>query len=205
MKSAGVPNRENEKLAFSTRIRAFHYQKIREILRGQARLTAHRSVPKSLSLPYQNNQLMRHFTLLVLIGGLAFSCGKPGQENHEHHADGDGSDPNQALYNEVMDIHDEVMPKMEDLYKLKKKMQEEIGNTSNLAEERKKELEGLIAKLDSANMSMMDWMHEFNPLPDSADQEDAREYLENEMERVKKVREKMLESIEAAKNKVKPD
>jgi hypothetical protein len=137
--------------------------------------------------------------LLLLTG-----CGKSGHDQHEHGRP-EGDNPNQALYNQVMDIHDEVMPKMEDLYKLKKKMEEEIAQSPNLAEERRKELDALIARLDSANLLMMDWMHEFNPLPDSADQEDAREYLENEMERVKKVREKMLEAINQARQKVKPE
>ncbi len=47
---------------------------------------------------------------------------------------------------------------------------------------------------------MMDWMHNFQPLPDSADQEKAREYLESEMERVMKVRELTNETIEKVKS-----
>ena len=46
---------------------------------------------------------------------------------------------------------------------------------------------------------MMDWMHNFNPIADSVDQEKAREYLENEMLRIKKVKEITLEVIEKAK------
>lgn len=135
---------------------------------------------------------------------LLASCGKSTHDQHNH-GKAEGDNPNQVLYNQVMDIHDEVMPKMEDLYKLKKKMEEEIAQAPSLTEERKRELEGLIAKLDSANLAMMDWMHEFNPLPDSANQEDAREYLENEMERVKKVREKMLDAIKEVQQKVQPE
>jgi hypothetical protein len=50
---------------------------------------------------------------------------------------------------------------------------------------------------------MMDWMHKYNPLPDSADQEKAREYLESEMEKVKKLKDLFNESIEKAKEIVK--
>ncbi|MFN5170816.1 MAG: hypothetical protein ACK5DD_14440 [Cyclobacteriaceae bacterium] len=148
--------------------------------------------------------MIRLSSLFSLVLLLLTGCGKSGHDQHEHGRP-EGDNPNQALYNQVMDIHDEVMPKMEDLYKLKKKMEEEIAQSPNLTEERRKELDALIARLDSANLLMMDWMHEFNPLPDSADQEDAREYLENEMERVKKVREKMLEAINQARQKVKPE
>jgi hypothetical protein len=46
---------------------------------------------------------------------------------------------------------------------------------------------------------MMVWMRKFNPLPDSLGEEKAREYLENEMEKIKKVREDVLAAIEKAK------
>lgn len=111
--------------------------------------------------------------------------------------------PNQALYNQMMDVHDEVMPKMDDIMKLKRQLQEQISNTPNMVTERKQELERVISNLDSASNSMMNWMHrihEFNPLADSVDQEKAREYLESEMEEIKKVKELIDESIEKAKS-----
>jgi hypothetical protein len=46
---------------------------------------------------------------------------------------------------------------------------------------------------------MMDWMHGFNPPPDSLGEERAREYLETEMEKIKKVREEVNEAIEKTK------
>ena len=42
-------------------------------------------------------------------------------------------------------------------------------------------------------------MHHFNPIPDSLGEEKAREYLEDEMEKVKKVKADILESMEEAK------
>ncbi len=132
-------------------------------------------------------------SLLVLV-----SCGKP-QDHVNHNEDGNGDDPNKALYDQVMTIHDEVMPKMEDVYKLKKDIADKIAATPDMVEAKKKELESMMAKLDSTNNAMMDWMHEFSPLPDSVDQEKAREYLENEMEKIRKVRDLTAESIEKAK------
>jgi hypothetical protein len=110
--------------------------------------------------------------------------------------------PNQALYNQMMDVHDEVMPKMDDIMKLKRELQEQIANTPDMVVERKQELERVISNLDSASNSMMSWMHrihEFDPLADSVDQEKAREYLESEMEEIRKVKELINESIEKAK------
>ena len=52
---------------------------------------------------------------LVLI-----SCGKTSDHTeHDKSEDGTSGEANQALYDQVMDIHDEVMPKMEDIYKMK--------------------------------------------------------------------------------------
>jgi Mg2+ and Co2+ transporter CorA len=129
------------------------------------------------------------------------SCGKTSEhKGHDQGSSDNGDNPNQALYDQVMDIHDEVMPKMEDLYKMKKDLQDKIANSPDMVVEQKKELEDMISNLDSANNAMMDWMHNFNPLPDSVDQEAAREYLENEMERIKRVRDQTNETLEKAKS-----
>ncbi|MBY0434567.1 MAG: hypothetical protein K2U26_10705 [Cyclobacteriaceae bacterium] len=134
------------------------------------------------------------FIPLMLV---ALSCGKPSEHSgHEHDGDANGDNPNQALYDQVMSIHDEVMPKMEDLYKVKKELEDKIANTPNMVAEEKAKLEKRIARVDSISNLMMDWMHGFNPLPDSADQELAREYLETELEKVKKVKEAMLEALQ---------
>ncbi len=140
------------------------------------------------------------FVILILS-----ACGKPADYSGNEHDSGSSEEdsPYEALYNQAMDVHDEVMPKMEDIYKLKKDIQEQIANTPDMVVERKQQLEAIISNLDSANNAMMDWMHKFNPLPDSADQEKAREYLESEIERIKKVKELMNESIEKAEAEVK--
>ena len=134
---------------------------------------------------------------------ILISCGKTSDHaGHGESEDGNTDDANRALYDQVMDIHDEVMPKMEDFYKIKRELLEKIANTPGLAEEKKKEIERIISNLDSANNAMMDWMHNFNPLPDSIDQEKAREYLENEIERIKIVRDRTNEALERAKEKI---
>ncbi|GHM99463.1 hypothetical protein WSM22_09530 [Cytophagales bacterium WSM2-2] len=139
----------------------------------------------------------------ILFFGLliSISCGKSG--SHEgHHNENTSENPNQALYEQVMSVHDEVMPKSDQLYQLKKELKDKIASTPNMVADKKKQLDQIIAELDSADHSMMDWMHKFNPLPDSANQEKAREYLENEMEKIKKVRELINGSIQKAKDEM---
>jgi Mg2+ and Co2+ transporter CorA len=138
------------------------------------------------------------FAMLILAG-----CGKTGQ--HEHHDQEEESpinNPNQALYDQVMDIHNDVMPKSDEIYQRKKEIKDKIATTKNIESDKKRQLEQIVVELDSADHSMMDWMHKFKPLPDSADQELAREYLENEMERIKTVRELINGSLQKAKEEL---
>ncbi len=135
------------------------------------------------------------FTILLII---AASCG---QRSHEHEHDNGAGDTvaasgNQALYDQVMAVHDEVMPKLNDIYKLKEELKNQI--TEALPQDKKEEIEAMISKLDSASEGMMVWMRNFNPLPDSLGEEQAKEYLENEMEKIKKVREEVREALEKA-------
>jgi len=139
---------------------------------------------------------------LVVALFLLAACGKSSQHAHHDEGEPDSANPNQALYDEVMGIHDEVMPKSDEIYQLKKEIKEKIANSTTLAADKKKELDQLIVELDSADHSMMDWMHKFKPLPDSANQELAREYLENEIERIKKVRELINGSLQKAKDEL---
>ena len=109
------------------------------------------------------------FVMLSLVWG----CGEKKQDN-------------QALYDEVMKVHDEVMPKMDDIYKLKQELKKQISDTPNLVDEKRKTIEATILKLDSASEAMMVWMRNFNPLPDSLGEEKAREYLEDQQEKIKR-------------------
>lgn len=144
---------------------------------------------------------MKTLKILFVIGLLAMNaCSKTNEHDHSEHEDTEMEEsPNQALYDQVMNVHDEVMPRMDDIMKLKRELQEKIANTPDMVVEKKAQLEKVISNLDSASTAMMNWMHEFNPLPDSVDQEKAREYLESEMERIKKVKSLVTETIDKAK------
>ena len=142
------------------------------------------------------NSLALIVFLLIVAG-----CGAPSHDHNDH--DHDGTDNvaeggNQALYDKVMAVHDEVMPKMNDIYKQKEALKNKIAESSAMPAEEKEKIEGLISRLDSASESMMVWMRNFNPLPDSLGEEQAKEYLENEMEKVQRVKTNVLEALEEA-------
>jgi regulator of replication initiation timing len=132
---------------------------------------------------------------------LLTSCGRPSGEDQTTTSEADSTDVNRVLYDQVMDIHDEVMPRMEDIEALKRKLKDQIAASPTLVEEERRKLERRIANLDSVGQLMWDWMHEFSPLPDSLGQEAAREYYESELERIKQVREAMLGILEEEKGR----
>lgn len=140
-------------------------------------------------------------TLFQVLPLLVFlQCGNPSRESQSSN-DMDSTSANEALYHNVMDIHDEVMPRTEDLYKLKKRLQDSVAANPSMPAEAKAQLEQRIASLDSVNKMMMDWMHHFSPPADSVGQEVVREYLEGELEKIKEVREAILGIIADEKGK----
>lgn len=145
---------------------------------------------------------MKYTLHLVFVALFVFAgCGKT--KDHQDHQDQDETnedDPNEALYNQVNELHESVMFKMDDLYKMKVQLEERIAKDPSMTAEKKKALQETIASLDSADHAMKDWMHGWmNSPPDTADTEKTREYFESEMESIKKVGEQMNEAIEKAK------
>jgi HEPN domain-containing protein len=130
-------------------------------------------------------------TFITLLAG----CTKSGRDTTA--GDPVEDESNQALYEKVMDIHDAVMPKMNDLYKLKKKLQDKLN--SDLPEDKQKEIESLLAQIEAASEGMMVWMREFNPPGDEVSEEELREYLEGQMEKIKTVSDAIIEVLEKGK------
>lgn len=115
--------------------------------------------------------------IISLLGTLFFiiSCGAP---------------TDNKLYDEVMFIHDEVMPKMSDISKLGKeikKKKQELSDSTLIAI-----YDDHIKALNEADEAMYDWMHEFE-LPDQ--ESDVEPYLIKEKDRIQKVSDMMLSSI----------
>jgi hypothetical protein len=125
---------------------------------------------------------MRSLSLLLLFGLILFGC----------------QNRNEQLYNEVMAIHDEVMPKMNDLYRAKASLQERLAK-EELPDSQREEILSKIAQIDSASEGMMVWMREFEPVADSEGEDKAREYLEGELVKVTKVKDDILNALEAVK------
>jgi len=140
---------------------------------------------------------MKYPILSVFVLALLSGCGKEGKQ-----------DKASELEAEVMTIHDEVMPQMDQIMTLKSKLSKKIqhmdslqneGISSNtIAEERMKAVD-LNQKLNESDKLMMSWMHAYRG--DSAKKlkpESAIHYFESEKEKILEVKQVTLKSIQEA-------
>lgn len=95
------------------------------------------------------------------------------------------------MYDEVMEIHDEVMPKMRDIHRAKRSLRNSVEG------ENVPEVDSLIHLLETADESMMDWMAQFKKPPND-DIEAAKSYYRDQMQKMIQVKEDMLNALSAA-------
>lgn len=127
--------------------------------------------------------------LLLLFFPIPFACGPSKKEKEEH------------LRREVMSIHDEVMPRTEDLYRLRKKIQAVLDSldtqpiTDTLLRHKGRQL---IFMLRSADDSMMHWMHNYNGGAGLYEHEELMNYLNEEKQKILAVRQAIYTAIDSA-------
>ena len=95
----------------------------------------------------------------------------------------------QALYDEVMFVHDEVMPEMSTIHRLKKQIRK-LPEQDSLCYD-------LIKQLDEADEAMMSWMAQFKTDKEASDQEKIN-YLKEEKNKITEVSRLMKTSISDA-------
>lgn len=108
----------------------------------------------------------------------------------------------QFLFDEVMEIHDQIMPEMGNLKtmaaKLSQKADSLATDTLNDHSQQIDEMRSLSGKLKDANESMMRWMRQFEQAEEGTPHEEVMEYLTKQRQQIQKVSETMLTSKEEA-------
>ena len=129
---------------------------------------------------------MKYFQFLTLLFGLAFftySC-----ETKE-------SPERKKLYNEVMAIHDDVMPEMKTINTLERAIKKKID--SNGSQDSIVMMKATLKRLETADQMMMNWMHELNVPNKSVPDAEAIAYLKEEKIKIERVSIKMRKAIES--------
>lgn len=99
-----------------------------------------------------------------------------------------------SLYESVMAVHDEVMPEMSTINKLKRGIRKVDGSSQKSLQ--------MLTQLEDADEGMMSWMHEFK-LDRNTTEIVQKTYLEAEQKRIDKVSVDMKTAISKAKEYLK--
>ncbi|MCU0387628.1 MAG: hypothetical protein MUE71_03375 [Chitinophagaceae bacterium] len=137
---------------------------------------------------------------------LAFACGEGEHANHDHggksmNAAAEAMSPTDSLFEQVVALHDEAMPKMgklkgfEDLAKLRIDSLAKLNDSGSKA--LKAEYEKLLTALQRAQKGMNDWMDGFQP--DKYENQDSlMAYYQSEKVRAQAMRDDIFAVMDSA-------
>ncbi|MEP4533350.1 MAG: hypothetical protein ABJ004_09690 [Cyclobacteriaceae bacterium] len=131
---------------------------------------------------------MKNVFSLIVLATLMVSCTPSKKEAEE-----------KPLMDQVMEVHDAVMPKMGSLMKVKKQLMAKADTADSVASD---ELKILAQEIDLANEAMMDWMRNFDPNFEGTEEE-VKDYLMKKKKGIEKVAEAMNSSLEKGENALK--
>jgi hypothetical protein len=151
---------------------------------------------KVVVLKLMPTKMKNTWLLLLLLTVCCFAC----QQKKTAETDDTEETPKTAeLRKKVIDVHDEAMPLMSTIFELKSKLKEGLDTARALDGDKKKQVEEVILKLDSANQGMRIWMREFSKIKTTGiTEEEATTILNLQMEKIVKVKKDMVESIKIA-------
>ena len=136
--------------------------------------------------------ILKKVVLSLAILSFLFSSCSPNKDKEEQ---GEVA----AFRNEVMQIHDEVMPSMGSLMNLQKQLKERISEIDSSQLQKKKALSLLVTDLEEADEAMMQWMRTYQEPSEEMSKEEALAYLEKKKQEIIEVKQKIEQSEKAAK------
>jgi hypothetical protein len=142
------------------------------------------------------NTIMKKMIFFFLLSVFAFSACQSGEQAPSEE---DLMAEQDQLWDEVMAEHDEVMPKMSEIKRLERELTTMIGEESSLDAEAQEKVGQVVQQLSAAGEGMMSWMsqiRQLEPMRGEMEHEQIIEYLKGEKEKITKVKEDMLQSIE---------
>jgi hypothetical protein len=99
---------------------------------------------------------------------------------------------------EVMEIHDEVMPKMSDTHRLRKGLKKELKKEIEEVSEVRGQILDNIKALEVADDGMMDWMKNYKKLRKLEEGVNPMDYYKQEKINIQKVSDDMYSAINNA-------
>ena len=145
-------------------------------------------------------------SLLIIVIVLAGCEQKKAPHQHETATVADTSLASARLYNEVMAVHNEVMPRMDEIMNDKAEAKKALARLDSIARAnpkaphlaQKKQLDSLLLDLDRADEAMMDWMNQFDSKMAGKTEAEKIAYLQEQKVKVAEMKKTMLGSLEKA-------
>ena len=138
---------------------------------------------------------MKNLLLILSLSSMLLYCSQPNKTEEQVEK--------KPLLDQVLEVHDEVMPKMGDLEKTKRLLVGKADSIAALQPELADSLNALAQDIALANEAMMDWMRNFDPTY-SASEEEVKDYLLKKKKGIetvaKMMNEKLAEGQEALKD-----
>ena len=106
----------------------------------------------------------------------------------------------QQAYDNVIKVHDEVMPKLSQISDLKGRIEAKMNDASDSASVAS--WQGLMVDLDGADEAMWVWMRQFNSDLEERPLDEALEYLQEEQKKIDVVAEKINAAIGNARERL---
>lgn len=142
---------------------------------------------------------MKLLIILSLAGMIGMSCKR---KTADVQTNGNAASADlQNFENEIMKVHDEVMPKMTNINKLSTQLRDIKSRTGKTPEGQPVAIEGLdetLQALREAEQGMMDWMKNYSEIKASLTEENLKKFYEKELQKIMSVKDNMLNSIEKA-------
>ncbi|MEO7311057.1 MAG: hypothetical protein ABIX01_11715 [Chitinophagaceae bacterium] len=148
------------------------------------------------------------YSIITLISVIAFSC------KEANNASNPGNDATKKVltkedsaYNDAIDIHDQVMPKMGKLIGYQKKLQLRLDSAASLIKQKampgvkafQQRADSLLFELKLAEKGMNDWMEGFTAEPKLPTTEERTAYFEDQKAKALKMKDRFFAALEKAK------
>jgi hypothetical protein len=158
-------------------------------------------------MTYRNSLLIPFLFLLLF----SFGCGQKSSNDNEESQMNEGIPDEvkieKSLYDEVMAVHDEVMPRMENMMDLKGQLTEKVDlmKEESGSSEMIQEIEKSISQLETADDAMMNWMRGFDPNIEDLSHDEIVTYYTNQKSAIDSVKIIMETAISNAAELAKAD
>lgn len=145
------------------------------------------------------NKLTFIFGIMVVF---SVSCGTKKEENGEVIDEQlSEQEQQQQIYDEVMGLHDELMPKMKDIFDLRSEILEKADSLEGIGKS-SDDLMQKISDLEAGEEAMMDWMRNFQSLPEQTPHDSIMSYMILQREKIMAVQEKIKQVMEAGRSAI---